>query len=135
MSFYQILNLHSPISHLSVLDNLDNLLPSTKRVYIINSITDNQIFGKHAHKALQQVIIPVNGQFTLGIDNGYEKVELKISSELFEAVKIFPGVWRTLSNFSNKCFLIVLASEPFDENDYIRNYSDFLRWNKYNKQN
>ena len=132
MSLYQILSLHSPINHLTVLDNLDELLPVIKRVYIINSITNNHIVGNHAHKKLQQVIIPINGMFTLGLDNGYEKVNLTISSDLFEAIKIFPGVWRTLSNFSDNCVLIVLASEPFNENDYIRNYSDFLKWSKYN---
>lgn len=97
-----------------------------KRVYYIWGTQPNIIRGKHAHKNLEQVIVCVSGSCDFVLDNGQTKEMVHLDSPT-KGLYIKHNIWREFSNFSNDCVLIVLASERYDESDYIRNYDEFLK--------
>ena len=98
-----------------------------KRVYYIYGTPNYVVRGKHAHKNLEQVIICVAGSCDFIFDNGKcrEKVRLDTPNQ---GIYIQHNIWREFTNFSSDCVVMVLASEPYDENDYIRNYNEFIKF-------
>ena len=97
-----------------------------KRIYYIYNTKTNVARGFHAHKHLEQVLICVHGSCKVVLDDGYnrETVELNNPSE---GLYIANDIWREMSDFSSDAVLLVLASELYDESDYIRNYDDFKK--------
>jgi mannose-6-phosphate isomerase-like protein (cupin superfamily) len=101
----------------------------TKRIYYISSVPENDARGAHAHKNLDQVFFAVAGNFNMTVTDGsiIETVDLKAH----ETGYYLPaGYWRDLKNFTNDAVCLVLASEHYDENDYIRSYEEYLEWKK-----
>lgn len=97
-----------------------------KRVYWIYQTGVGVTRGMHAHKDLQQLAIAVSGSCSMLLDDGEHKTKVKLEDPT-KALYIGPGMWREMSEFSAGCVLLVLASLPYDEDDYIRDYSEFLR--------
>lgn len=101
-----------------------------RRIYFISSPKNDQdaIRGKHAHLDLEQVIICAQGSFVLDLeDSNGRKKSISLNKNNI-GVYIKKGlVWRELKNFSPNCVVIVLANNHYEENDYIRNYSDFKK--------
>lgn len=111
---------------LSVAENLRNIPFEIKRVYYIYNLNDkNAIRGKHAHKKLQQIIFCINGSFCLKLDDGINRQDV-ILDEPNIGIYMDAKLWHTMSRFSENCILLVLASDFYDESDYIRDYSQFL---------
>lgn len=105
----------------------DKTIPFTiKRVYYIYGCGPATQRGFHAHKALKQIAVCVAGSCTMLLDDGrtQEKVLMESPSR---GILIDHLVWREMRDFSKDCVLLVLASEHYDESDYIRDYDDFLR--------
>ena len=102
-----------------------------KRVYYMYDTVEGVSRGYHAHKNLQQVLICVHGSCKILLDNGKEKeiVELNKSNE---GIYVSNNMWREMFDFSPDAVLLVLASELYDESDYIRDYDEFLRYIKEN---
>ena len=101
----------------------------TKRIYYISNVPENDARGAHAHKNLDQVFFAVAGNFNLTVTDGSftETVDLKAH----ETGYFLPaGYWRDLKNFTNDAVCLVLASEHYDENDYIRSFEEYLEWKK-----
>jgi mannose-6-phosphate isomerase-like protein (cupin superfamily) len=101
----------------------------TKRVYYISKVPENNSRGAHAHKKLNQVFFALSGNFDMTVTDGFitEKVELKAHEKGF----FLPaGYWRDLANFTSDAICLVLASEHYDENDYIRSFEEYLDWKK-----
>jgi hypothetical protein len=97
-----------------------------KRVYFINSLANHSaVRGKHAHRALEQALFCVSGSFSLLLDDGTTKQRIRVNDPAF-GVRIGPLLWHTMSAFSYDCVILVLASDHFDESDYIRRYDEFL---------
>lgn len=96
-----------------------------KRVYYIYGTPRNTIRGKHAHKKLEQVIICVSGSCDFVFDNGKTRETITLDSPN-KGVYIKNNIWREFTNFSSDCVVMVLASEPYSESDYIRDYSKFV---------
>lgn len=94
-----------------------------KRVYYMSNFS-NFPRGFHAHKKLSQVILCLSGSFSLKLDDGFNK-ETYILNSTNEGVLINNLVWREMHDFSDNCVILVLASEHYDESDYIRQRSDF----------
>jgi len=94
-----------------------------KRVYYMTKFA-NSPRGFHAHKKLSQVILCLSGCFSLKLDDGVNN-ETYILNSTNEGVLIHNLVWREMHDFSDDCVIIVLASEQYDESDYIRNRCDF----------
>lgn len=96
-----------------------------KRVYYLFATQPSVARGFHAHKALRQVAVCVTGKCKMLLDNGIEKIETWLDSPI-KGVVIDPMVWHEMHDFSPDCVLLVLASEHYDESDYIRDYEGFL---------
>lgn len=97
-----------------------------KRVYYIWDTKPYIVRGKHAHRSLDQILICAKGWFKLTLDDGTERKEMWMDKPNM-GIQISSMVWREMSDFSESSLIIVLASQHYDENDYIRNYEDFLK--------
>ena len=111
------------------LEENKNIPLKIKRVYYIFDTKEAVIRGLHAHKNLEQVLICVNGSCEILLDDGKEKSIIKLENRN-EGLFIEKMVWHEMFNFSADCVLIVLASDYYDEKDYIRDYNDFKNYLK-----
>lgn len=100
---------------------------SIKRVYYMYNTLENVRRGFHAHKKLEQILICISGECKILLDNGEEK-EVVILNKKNEGIYISSNIWREMFDFSEDAILLVLASELYDESDYIRNYNDYLKY-------
>lgn len=96
-----------------------------KRVYYIFNNTKGADRGFHAHINLKQIAIAISGTCTFIIDDGKKREEVLLDSPT-KGLLIEGLTWREMKNFSTNCVLVVLASEPYDEDDYIKDYKKFL---------
>ncbi|MBR9868187.1 MAG: WxcM-like domain-containing protein [Oceanospirillales bacterium] len=106
---------------------MDKAVPfDIKRIYYIYRTMESVSRGYHAHKNLKQVAICVAGRCRMVLDDGKKRVEVWLDSPT-KGLLIEDMVWREMHDFSEDCVLLVLASEHYDESDYIRNYERFRR--------
>lgn len=110
--------------NLTVVEQMHNIPFDIKRVYWTYDVPSGECRGGHAHKALYQVIVAMSGSFKVVLDNGCERKEVLLNHP-WEGLVITPGIWRTLEDFSSGAVCMVLASELYDEDDYIREYAEF----------
>lgn len=97
-----------------------------QRVYYLFGTQPGVARGFHAHHKLQQVAVCVTGKCRMVLDDGKQREEVWLDSST-KGLLIGDMIWREMHDFSPDCVLLVLASEHYDEADYIRNYDDFLR--------
>tara|TARA_R110002096_G_scaffold257898_1_gene451494 strand:+ start:1806 stop:2228 length:423 start_codon:yes stop_codon:yes gene_type:complete len=95
-----------------------------KRVYCLFGTLPDGSRGFHAHKALKQVAVCVTGKCKMVLDNGIDKAEVWLDSPT-KGLFINDMIWREMHEFSPDCVLLVLASEHYDESDYVRDYEKF----------
>lgn len=115
--------------NLSVVENGKDVPFSVKRVYYLYDVPGGESRGSHAHKALNQLVIAASGSFTVSLDDGKDKKTFVLKRP-YEGLFIVPGIWRTLDDFSSGSVCLVLASEKYEEGDYIRDYDEFLSFRK-----
>jgi dTDP-4-dehydrorhamnose 3,5-epimerase-like enzyme len=96
-----------------------------KRVYYIYETAKNVRRGYHAHKSLQQILFCVHGACTIHLDDGKECAEVRLDKP-YEGLYISNRMWREMYDFTEDAVLMVLASELYDEADYIRDYQEFI---------
>ncbi|NOI30710.1 sugar 3,4-ketoisomerase [Vibrio coralliilyticus] len=96
-----------------------------KRIYYLYDVPESAERGGHAHKALHQLIIPLSGSFDLHLDDGFSKKTIHMSKSN-QAIYICPMIWRTIDNFSKNSVCLVLASDYYSEEDYYRDYKEFI---------
>ena len=99
-----------------------------KRVYWIQNVPIGHSRGFHAHKALSQVFIMISGSMRLSCITPKEQIDFNLSAEDSSALMLPPGYWRVLSNFSTGAICLVLASEHYDESDYLRSFDKYVDW-------
>jgi hypothetical protein len=98
-----------------------------KRVYYIGNLENaSSVRGKHAHRKLRQAIFCVSGSFVLRLDDGSVRQDVHLWRDNV-GVLLEPGLWHEMRDFSSGCILLVVASDYYDEADYIRDYDEFLR--------
>lgn len=97
-----------------------------KRVYYIYDTLPEQDRGMHAHKELEQVIVAMDGACTFVLDDGKNREEVVLNRPDI-GLYIGKNMWREMKNFSYGCKLMVLASMNYNENEYIRDYNEFLK--------
>ncbi|WP_039925236.1 sugar 3,4-ketoisomerase [Alishewanella aestuarii] len=114
---------------LVAIESLSNVPFEIQRVYYIFGTEKGISRGFHAHKNLQQLAICVAGKCRMLLDDGKTKESVWLTSPK-QALIIGENIWREMHDFSDDCVLLVLASQHYDENDYIRDYSEFLRYVK-----
>ncbi|EKR74246.1 sugar 3,4-ketoisomerase [Leptospira noguchii] len=118
--------------NLIILEGMKDVPFEIKRIYYINNLENSvSIRGQHAHKEIEQVIFCVSGSFTLKLDDGKAKQEILMNRDNV-GVLLGKMLWHTMENFSSGCILLVVASDYYREDDYIRNYSDFIKLIKKN---
>lgn len=100
-----------------------------KRIYYIYGVKDGKRRGYHAHKNLQQIMFCISGSCKVMFTDGQERTDILLDKP-YEAVYIKECVWREMYEFSDNAVLLVLASENYDEGDYIRDYNAFLEYRK-----
>lgn len=114
-----------PRGDLTFIEGLRHLPFEIRRVYFLYNIPVDSVRGGHAHKKLKQVIFALSGSFRVSLDDGKNKAEYVLRNPK-HGLLIDTLVWREIDLFSQGAVCMVLASEVYNEDDYYRNYSDFL---------
>lgn len=110
---------------LVALEEMKEIPFEVKRVYYMYDTVRDAVRGKHAHKALEQILICVHGSCKVRLDDGKTK-EIVVLDKPYEGLYIKNDIWREMFDFSDDAVLMVIASELYDESDYIRDYDTFL---------
>lgn len=100
-----------------------------KRIYYSYGIAKGITRGMHAHKNLKQILICIHGRIKISLNDGHRNESI-IMSNPSEGIYVGPNIWRTMEWLEQGSVLLVLASEHYDESDYIRDYGEFIEWLK-----
>jgi WxcM-like, C-terminal len=100
---------------------------AVKRIFYLYDIPGGETRGAHAHKTLEQFIVAASGSFDITIDDGHSKKTIQLNRP-YMGLHIKPLIWDYTSNFSSGAIALVLASDFYNANDYIRDYEEFLKW-------
>ncbi len=111
---------------LTVVENVGTSPLQIKRVYYLYDVPADAERGGHSHHNLRQLIVALSGSFDVTVDDGLHTKTVTLNRP-YKALSIERGIWRTIENFSSGAVCLVLASEKFDEADYVRSYEDFLK--------
>lgn len=114
-----------PRGNLTVAQSMDHIPFNVSRVYWVYDVPAGESRGGHAHKQCREFIVAASGSFTVTLDDGYTQTSYHLNHP-WQGLYVETGVWRTLNDFSSGAVCLVLASYPFEEDDYIRDYNDFL---------
>ncbi|WP_456314229.1 sugar 3,4-ketoisomerase [Pseudomonas shirazensis] len=112
--------------NLSVIEN-DTIPFDIKRVYYLYDVPTGSERGGHAHKNLQQFLVALSGSFDVVLNDGKEEQIITLNKP-FEGLLINSGIWRELRNFSSGSICLVVASEVYIEDDYIRDFDKFMKY-------
>ena len=113
--------------NLTVVENGKTLPFDVRRVYYLYDIPGGESRGAHAHKELTQLIVAVSGSFRVTLDDGNVKRSF-ILNRPYQGLYVKPGIWRDLDDFSAGAVCMVLASEIYKKEDYIRSYDEFIEF-------
>ena len=116
-----------PRGNLTVAEQLKDVPFEIRRVYWVYDVPGGESRGGHAHKRLRQLVIALSGSFHVTLDNGHER-ETILLNHPWQGLIIETGIWRTLDDFSSGAVCLVLASEIFEEDDYIYDYDEFISY-------
>ena len=112
---------------LIALEELKDIPFRIKRVYYMYNTIEGVVRGQHAHKSLEQILVCIHGSCKIRLDNGYEKKVIPLEKP-YEGLYVGNNMWREMFDFSPDAVLMVLASELYNEEDYIRDYDEFLKF-------
>lgn len=115
--------------NLTVVENGKTLPFDVRRVYYLYDVPGGESRGAHAHRELEQLIVAVSGSFKVTVDDGNCKRSFFLNRP-YQGLFVKPGLWRDLDDFSSGAVCMVLASEIFKAEDYIRDYTDFIEFRK-----
>lgn len=116
-----------PKGHLTAIESMEDVPFQIKRIYYITRVPENTIRGFHAHKELEQILICLNGTVKVNVSDPYNKQSFVLSNPA-QGLYIGPGLWREMYDFSPAAVLLVLASEHYSEEDYIRDYKEYTEY-------
>lgn len=115
-----------PRGNLAVIEK--ELLPySIKRVYYLFDVPSDSVRGGHAHREQMEFLIPLSGSFVVILDDAGERQEI-VMNKPDKGLLIPTGIWRELNDFSSGAVCLVISSGEFEEEDYIRDYPEFLKY-------
>ena len=112
---------------LIALEEFKDIPFSIKRIYFMYDTAEGVTRGYHAHKTLEQILVCIHGSCKIKLDNGKESKVISLEKP-YEGLYVSSNMWREMYNFSPGAVLMVLASDFYKEEDYIRNYDEFLRY-------
>ncbi|WP_270776610.1 sugar 3,4-ketoisomerase [Segatella buccae] len=118
-----------PRGNLTVAEGLKDVPFEVKRVYWTYDVPSGESRGGHAHRCCEEFIVAVSGSFDVTLDDGRERRTFHLNHP-YQGLYVGTGIWRTLDDFSSGAVCLVLASEAFEEADYIREYDDYTEYLK-----
>lgn len=116
---------HSNKGNITVVENNTTIPFDVKRSYYLYDVPGGEVRGGHAHRNLRQLIVAASGSFCVTLDDGNTKKVFRLNRP-YQGLLVVPGIWRELDDFSSGSVCLVMASHLYDEDDYIRNYDEFL---------
>ena len=119
--------IYDPGGNITPLHGGEDLPFEIRRVFYLYDIPGGESRGAHAHKVCHQLIVAAAGAFDVFLDDGREQRVVTLNRPYY-GLHVLPGIWASQREFSSSSICLVLASELYDENDYIRAYDDFLRF-------
>jgi hypothetical protein len=125
----ELVKIHNPAGNITIIQNGGREPFDIKRVYYLYDVPGGSERGGHAHKALHQLIVAASGSFDVILDDGRNKKIIQLNRPNF-GLLVVPGIWREIVNFSSGAICLVLASEKYREEDYVRDYNDFIKMKK-----
>lgn len=102
-----------------------------QRIFYTYTVPQGSVRGEHAHRKCHQFLIALRGSVNVAVDNGTVRDEIVLDSPS-KGLHLPPGCWGEQYSHSEDCILLVLASKPYDNADYIRSYEEFLAWKRGN---
>ncbi len=117
---------HHANGNLSVVENGISAPFDIKRVFYIYDVPGGEERGGHSHKELQQFIVAISGAFDVLLDDGVNKHTVTLNRP-YQGLLVVPGIWSQQYNFSSGSVCLVLASDHYHEDDYVRDYDEFKR--------
>ena len=123
---------HQVNGNITAVNNGNEIPFDVKRVYYLYDVPGGEGRGGHAHKHLQQLIIAASGSFDIILDDGKTKRTFHLNRP-YIGLLMPAGLWRELNNFSSGSICLVLASEFYNEEDYIRDYNEFNLYKDFNR--
>ena len=133
-----IINLTRIFDHrgnLSVVEQFKDIPFEIKRVYWTYDVPGGESRGGHAHKQQTELLVAVSGSFSVTVDDGKNYKETFFLNHPYRGLLLPTGIWRTLDDFSSGSVCLVLASDFFEEEDYIRDYDQFIEFVNNRKEN
>jgi len=118
--------IYDPRGNLTFIESENHIPFQIQRVYYLYDVPGGAERGGHAHKGLHQLIIAMSGSFDVSLDDGKEKKRFNLNRS-YSGLYVCPMIWRELDNFSSGSVCMVLASNKYDEDDYYREYDQFMR--------
>ncbi|MCQ2129988.1 MAG: FdtA/QdtA family cupin domain-containing protein [Bacteroidales bacterium] len=113
--------------NLSVIEQFKDIPFKIERSYWIYDVPGGEKRGGHAYRENQEFIVALSGSFDVILDNGKEKETFHLNRSYY-GLLVPKGIWREMDNFSTNSLALILASTKYDENDYIRDYQEYLRF-------
>jgi hypothetical protein len=118
--------IHDPHGNLTFVENSSQIPFEMQRVYYVYDVPGGAERGGHAHKGLHQFIVAMSGSFDITLDDGKNKRKFHLARSYY-GLYVCPMIWREIDNFSSGSVLMCLASNKYSEDDYYRQYDDFMR--------
>ncbi len=118
---------HNRSGNLTAIECYRDIPFNVKRLYYLYDVPGGAERGGHAHKELYQLIVAASGCFDVVLDDGKNKKVVELNRPYYGLI-VLPGIWRELINFSSGAICLVMASEKFLKDDYIRDFQEFLKW-------
>jgi hypothetical protein len=128
-SIIELPKVHNIAGNITAIENHKGIPFEIKRIYYLYDIPGGESRGAHAHKSLQQYIIAASGSFDVLIDDGKNKRTFTLNHPN-RALHLPSGLWRELLNFSSGAICLVLASEIYLADDYIRDFQEYIEYKK-----
>lgn len=124
---------HHENGNLSVVESNNELPFNIRRVYYLYDVPGGEERGGHSHHKCYEFIIAVSGSFDIIIDDGLNSQIISLNRS-DTGLLVVPGIWRVLNNFSSGSVCLVIASEGFEESDYVRDKDEFIRLTSQKKE-
>lgn len=119
--------IHNRAGNITVVEGQKNIPFDVQRIYYLYDIPGGEDRGGHAHKELHQLIIAASGSFDVLLDDGQNKKIVTLNRPDY-GVMVVPGIWRELFEFSSGAICLVLASQKYNKDDYIRDHDQFINF-------
>lgn len=123
----ELTKISDPRGNLSVIEELKDIPFKIERSYWIYDVPGGEHRGGHAYRENQEFIVALSGSFDVILDDGYERKTFHLNRSYY-GLYVPKGIWREMENFSTNSLALVLSSTKYNVNDYIRDYSEFLKY-------